>query len=45
MQRIATEEGAARLFDGAAARAARAAPSCAIVLTSYEILKAIMAKF
>jgi len=45
MYRIATQEGPSRLFDGMVARAARAAPSCAIVLTSYEMLKAIIAKF
>ncbi len=42
LARIVAKEGVGRLFDGATARAARAAPSCAIVLTSYEVLKKIL---
>ena len=44
LREIVAKEGPKNLFDGAGARAARAAPSCAIVLTSYEVLKTVLNK-
>lgn len=38
---IATKEGAGALFQGWSARAGKAAPACAIVLSAYEMLKHI----
>jgi solute carrier family 25 protein 39/40 len=43
LRRIAAEEGAAGLFAGLPARLAKVAPSCAIMISSYEVGKRVFA--
>ena len=44
LRAVAREGGARALFVGVGPRALRAAPACAIVLASYEALKAVYIK-
>ena len=41
LRQVHREGGTRALFTGVGPRAVRAAPACAIVLASYEVLKAV----
>ena len=44
LRKVGRDGGARALFAGVGPRALRAAPACAIVLASYEALKAVYIK-